>query len=97
MISNTQIKIKQFGQLCGWRRISVTSVWICTLPFALVLQTWWCVVRWLYAEGFFGKILKSIPHLLIGAQIQHGYCLNIFLLKGHLSPEIRSLTVLSSL
>lgn len=26
MISNTQIKIKQFGQLCGWCRTSVTTV-----------------------------------------------------------------------
>ena len=33
-------------------------------------------------------MLRSIPHLLIGAQIQPGYCFNVFILKGWLSPEI---------
>lgn len=42
----------------------------------------------------FSKIFENIPHLLIVAQIQHSYCLNIFFLKGHLSPEIRSLCCL---
>lgn len=97
MLSNTQIKNPAICSI-AWDGIwhqwpqSGFSHFLC-----FPLHIWCCIVLWMYAKGFFEKILKSIPHLLIAARIQHGYCLNIFFLKGHLSPEIRSLTVLASL